>query len=134
MIDSETLNQSALKMKLPINLLGDNAKIIDGSENYLEPIILARKLDFLSGYYKDNTLRINKFWSNTFQSRPEKVSCAYLPGHVAPLQDSTSVSSPTQLLPPFAGTGLSHDLLLFLIPKPQVTEHSAHSDHSLQLP
>ena len=76
MINSDMLGQSLLKMKLRINLHDNNAKIFDGSEKCLKPIILAGKLDFLSGYYKDNALCINKFWDNTFQSGPKKVTGA----------------------------------------------------------
>ena len=59
MIDSETLNKSALNIKLPTNLLGNNSKIFDGSEKCWEPIILARKFYFLSGYYLRITLYVS---------------------------------------------------------------------------
>ena len=58
-----------------------------------------------------------------------------LPGQVLPLaQDCSFALSPMHSFPPFKGAGLSHLLLLFCVPFPQVTEHAVQDDHLLQLP
>ena len=50
------------------------------------------------------------------------------------LQSKVSLFEPEQVRPPYAGAGLSHSLVLLLIPVPHVSLHDPHSAHSLHMP
>ena len=51
-----------------------------------------------------------------------------IPGQAGRLQTSVVVADPAHSLPPLAGAGLLHSLVLFRIPLPQVTEQTPSSN------
>jgi len=59
----------------------------------------------------------------------------YLPnGQASSAQDWLSDPDPVQFVPPCAGAGLSHNLLLFLFPPPQVALHETQQVHAPHKP
>ena len=54
--------------------------------------------------------------------------------HAAVLQDFSCDESPGHPAPPFAGVGLVHERILYVIPDPHVREHVCHFPHDVQLP
>ena len=55
-----------------------------------------------------------------------------IPGQAGRVQTSVLVADPEHSLPPLAGAGLSHSLVLVRVPLPQETEQtpSSNLDHS----
>ena len=51
----------------------------------------------------------------------------HLPGQSGRLHTSVLVADPEHSLPPLAGAGLLHFLVLMISPSPQVTEHAPPS-------
>ena len=57
-----------------------------------------------------------------------------LTGQELVLQGDVSEDGPEQSLPPFAGRGLLHCLVLEIVPPPHVTPQEVHPDQRPQLP
>lgn len=62
------------------------------------------------------------------------LSIGYLPGHGNVLHSSDCFEGPRQFFPPFAGAGLSHFLILYFTPPPQLVVHCPKTLHGDQLP
>lgn len=62
-----------------------------------------------------------------------RILCYALPGQAGRLQYSVFLADPVHALPPLAGAGLLHFLVLVRVPLPQVTEQTP-SPKSDQLP
>ena len=58
----------------------------------------------------------------------------HLPGQGSVLHSIVSSVSPSHSFPPWAGTGLVHDLVRLLEPPPHKAEHLLYSDHSVNPP
>ena len=58
----------------------------------------------------------------------------YLLEHAGLLQVRVTVVDPGQGLPPLAGLGLLHCLVLVCLPLPHVPEHDDHAPHLFQRP
>ena len=68
-----------------------------------------------------------------------KYVCLYyisvcLPGQLAKLQTSTDVPLPIQYVPPSVGVGVSHCLVLRMVPSPHEVEHVDQLPHPPQPP
>lgn len=57
-----------------------------------------------------------------------------IPGQLLPVHVRDSSDLPLQVDPPNIGKGLSHGLVLFLVPDPQVELHDVQEDHDPQCP